>query len=98
LAISLFTGILFGLAPAAHALKTNVIEYLKQGSRTTAGGWRRMREGLLVAEVALALILLAGAGLMLKSFSRLQHADLGFRADHLLTMEMELPTDTRYKK
>ena len=98
LAISLFTGILFGLAPAAHALRTNVIEYLKQGSRTTAGGWRQMREGLLVAEVALALILLAGAGLMLKSFSRLQHADLGFRADHLLTMEMELPTDTRYKK
>lgn len=98
LAVSLLAGILFGLAPAIHALKTDLIEGLKQGSRATAGGGRRMREALLVAEVALALVLLVGAGLMLKSFSRLQHADLGFRADHLLTMEMELPTDTRYKE
>jgi putative ABC transport system permease protein len=75
-----------------------VVEALKQGSRTNAGGWRRVREGLLVAEVALALVLLTAAGLMLKSFSRLQRAELGFRADHLLTMEMELPIDTRYKK
>jgi len=98
LAVSLLTGVLSGLAPAVHAVTTNMVEALKQGSRTTAGGWRRVREGLLVAEVALALVLLTAAGLMLKSFSRLQRADLGFRADHLLTMEMELPTDTRYHK
>jgi putative ABC transport system permease protein len=97
LGVSLLTGILSGLAPAAHAFKANVMEGLKQGSRATAGGGRRMREGLLAAEVALALVLLAGAGLMLKSFVRLQQAHLGFRADHLLTMEMELPTDTRYR-
>ncbi|MEO5960158.1 MAG: ABC transporter permease [Opitutaceae bacterium] len=97
LVVSLLTGILFGLAPAVHALKTDLIEALKQGTRTASGGGRRLREALLVAEVALALILLAGAGLTLKSFSRLQHADLGFRADHLLTLEMELPTDSRYR-
>jgi len=98
LAVSLITGIVFGLAPALHALRTDLIESLKQGARSAAGGGRRMRETLLAAEVALALILLVGAGLMLKSFSRLQRSDFGFRAEHLLTMEMELPTDSRYKK
>jgi putative ABC transport system permease protein len=95
---SLFTTILFGLAPAVHALKTDVIESLKKGAQTASGGGQRIREALLVAEVALSLVLLAGAGLILKSFSQLQDADLGFRTDHLLTMEMELPTDTRYRE
>ena len=97
LVVSVFNGILFGLAPAMHALKTDVIEGLKQGSRNTTNGGRRIREVLLVSEIALALVLLAGAGLMLKSFSRLQQVDPGFRAGHLLTMEIELPTDSRYK-
>ena len=98
LGVSLLTGVLFGLAPAVHALKSDLIESLKQGSPGSVGGGRRLRETLLVAEVALALVLLAGAGVMLKSFLRLQRADLGFRADHLLTMEIELPTDTHYKE
>jgi predicted permease len=97
LIVSLLTSILFGLAPAMHALKTDVIQGLKKGARVTAGGGRRLREALLVTEIALALVLLSGAGLMLKSFSRLQHADLGFRATQLLTLEMELPTDSAYK-
>jgi len=97
LGISLFTGLLFGLAPALHALKTDVSGGLKKGTRTVAGGGRLMQEALLVTEIALALVLLSGAGLMLRSFSRLQHADPGFRADHLLTLEMELPTDSHYK-
>ncbi|HWA87460.1 MAG TPA: ABC transporter permease [Opitutus sp.] len=95
--VSALTGILFGLAPAVHALRADLIENLKQASRSAVGGGRRLRESLLVAELALALVLLVGAGLMLKSFSRLQHADLGFRSDHLLTLEMELPTDTSYR-
>ncbi|HTL66216.1 MAG TPA: ABC transporter permease [Lacunisphaera sp.] len=97
LVASLLTGLLFGVAPAVHALKVDLIENLKQASRSVVGGGRRLREGLLVAEVALALVLLVGSGLMLRSFSRLLHSDLGLRADHLLTLEMELPTDTRYK-
>lgn len=97
LGVSLLTSLLFGLAPALHALRADLIESLKQGSPGSVGGGRRLREALLVAEVALAVVLLAGAGLMLKSFLRLQQADLGFRADHLLTLEMELPTDTHYQ-
>jgi putative ABC transport system permease protein len=95
--VSLLTSFLFGLAPAMHALKVDVIEGLKKGSRITAGGGRRVREALLVTEIALALVLLSGAGLMLRSFLRLQHADLGFRVSQLLTLEMELPTDSRYE-
>ncbi len=97
LVVSLLTSLLFGLAPAIHALKTDVIQGLKNGSRASAGGGRRMREALLVIEIALALVLLSGAGLMLKSFSRLQHTGLGFQASRLLTLEMELPTDSHYK-
>jgi len=96
LGVSLLASVLFGLAPALHALKTDVVHGLKMGSRATTGG-RRIREALLVAEIALALTLLWGAGLMLRSFSRLQHADLGFQTDRLLTLEIELPTDSRYR-
>ena len=95
--VSLLTSLLFGLAPAIYALKSDVIHGLKNGSRATTGGGRWMRETLLVVEIALALVLLSGAGLMLKSFFRLQHAGLGFQASQLLTMEMELPTDSHYK-
>ncbi|WP_321471857.1 ABC transporter permease [uncultured Paludibaculum sp.] len=96
--VSLLTGVLFGLAPALHAIKADLIECLKQDSRGSTEGGRHVRELLLAGEVALAMVLLVAAGLMLKSFARLQHADLGIRADHLLTMEMELPTDTRYRR
>jgi putative ABC transport system permease protein len=98
LVVSLLTGALFGLAPALHALKVNLVDNLKRGTAGATGGGRRLREALLVGEVALAVVLLGGAGLMLKSFARLQRADLGFRADHLLTLEIELPTDTKYQK
>jgi putative ABC transport system permease protein len=96
LAVSLLTSLVFGVAPALHALKADVTQGLKKSARATTGGGR-MREALLIAEIALALVLLAGAGLALRSFSRLQHADLGFRPGELLTLEMELPTDSRYK-
>ena len=97
LVVSVLTSALFGLAPAVQALKTDVIESLKKTSRTASGGGRRAREALLVAEVALALVVLAAAGLTLQSFSRLQRANLGFHPERLLTLEMELPTDSRYQ-
>ncbi|HVX65218.1 MAG TPA: ABC transporter permease, partial [Bryobacteraceae bacterium] len=97
--VSIATGILFGLAPALAATKVSTGEALKEGGRSSsAGGHRKLRSALVVAEVALALMLLTGAGLMIRSFHRLQRVDAGFRPDHVLTVEMELPTDTRYRK
>lgn len=93
------TGLIFGIAPALSASKTDVNEILKQGERGSTGGrqGRRARAAFVISEVALALILLICAGLALKSFWKLQRVDAGFRADHLLALEMELPTDSRYK-
>ncbi|HYP15592.1 MAG TPA: ABC transporter permease [Opitutus sp.] len=96
-AVSLLTSALFGVAPAAQAFRTDLSESLKKTSRTASGAGRRAREALLTGEVALALVLLAAAGFTLQSFRRLERADLGFRADRLLTLEIELPTDSRYR-
>ena len=93
LAVSLLTGLIFGLAPALQASSLDLNSSLKEGGRgTTEGtGRRRMRGALVVFEVALTLVLLIGAGLMIRSFSRLQQVDPGFRADNLLTMELSMP-------
>ena len=97
--LSLLTGLLFGLLPAISVSRTDVNEALKEGGRNTASGHgRRMRNALVVSEVALALVLLVSAGLTLKSFWKLQQVNPGFMADHVLTMEMELPTDAKYQK
>ncbi len=92
LALSIVTGIVFGLAPAWQASRADLSETLKQsGGRpaTGRGGW--LRNLLVVAEVALSLILLTGAGLMIRSVLGLQQIDLGFRPDHLLTMPVPGP-------
>lgn len=96
-AISLATGTLFGLAPAFHTLKGNLAESFKEGGKgaTVSLRGRRMRTALVVAEVALALVLLVGAGLMIKSFARLLESDPGYRTDDILTMRISLPS-TRY--
>jgi putative ABC transport system permease protein len=96
--LSLATGLLSGLAPALQASRLELNEVLKAGTRSGAGRGRRggMHGILVVAEVALSLILLAGAALMIKSLSRLMNPDAGFNRENLLTMRIELPT-TKYR-
>ncbi|HEY6509128.1 MAG TPA: ABC transporter permease, partial [Vicinamibacterales bacterium] len=96
-AVSLGTGILFGLAPALHVSKADVHEVLKEGGRTGAVGVRARRwtNTLIVAEMALTLVLLAGAGFMMRSFLALQQLDLGVDTSRLLTAQVGLP-DRKY--
>jgi putative ABC transport system permease protein len=90
--ISIVTAILFGLAPAIAAARTRFTDTLKDGARGGGGRLRGlMRSGLVVSEVALALVLLAGAGLLLKSFVQLTRVDPGFQTDHRLTALTLLP-------
>jgi len=93
LALSVLTGLLFGLAPALSATKINLNEVLKNGARSVSAGGRqhRLRGALVVLEVALALLLLTGSGLLLKSFAKLRTAELGFNPDRLVTMSLRLP-------
>jgi putative ABC transport system permease protein len=92
LGLSLLTGIGCGLIPAFAALKTGVNETLKEGGRTgSATGHAWMRSGLVVGEIATALVLLAAAGLLLRSFEKMRAVDLGFRPDHVLTASYSLP-------
>jgi predicted permease len=92
---SLATGVIFGLAPALQASRSSVNEVLREGGRTGAGvRGQRLRNAFVVAEIALALALLAGAGLALKSFWRLQAVEPGFNPDGVLTMRTWLPFTT----
>ncbi|MEK6287033.1 MAG: ABC transporter permease [Acidobacteriota bacterium] len=97
LAASIVTGIVFGLAPALQSSGPDLNETLKEGGRGSTAGRHRMRSVLVVAEVALALVLLIGAGLMLKTFSRLRQIDAGFNPRNLLTMTFSL-SPTRYSE
>ena len=98
IALSILTGVLFGLAPAFSATKTDLVEALKQGGRGSAGvGGRRLRQALVAAEVALGLVLLVGAGLLIRSFLRLQSVNPGFDASQVLTMRVQVP-GTRYQQ
>lgn len=93
-AISLFTAFIFGLFPALQASKPDVNGMLKEGGRSMAGGRSalRFRKALVVTEVALALLLLVGAGLMIKSFARLVGVNSGFDARGVLTAQVTLPS------
>jgi putative ABC transport system permease protein len=105
--ISVLTGVLFGLAPAWQFSRPDLNEALKEGTRGASAGTAagRTRNLLVVAEVALSVVLLAGAGLMLQSFARMLRAERGFQPEHLLTAELDFsvsgfstwvrPTSTR---
>jgi putative ABC transport system permease protein len=93
LAVAFLTALLFGLVPALQASLPDLHESLKEGGRSSAGSMRRrFRSVLVVAEVAMALVLLAGAGLLLKSFFLLQNVKPGFNPENVLTMNFSLPT------
>jgi putative ABC transport system permease protein len=91
--VSLFTTLLFGLAPALTGTRLNLVDVLKQGGRSSTLGpsGMRMRNALVITEMAMSLMLLVGAGLLAQSFLRLQHQDLGIRQDHLLKGHFFLP-------
>ncbi len=93
LLIGILTGLACGLAPAFAALRTNVNGTLKEGGRSgTAGaGHARLRSALVVAEIAIAMVLLAASGLLLRSFEKMRSVDLGYRPDHVTTASYSLP-------
>ena len=91
LLLGAFTGILFGLAPALQATGNRVRAFLTLSGPTLTARRARLRSMLVVSEIALALVLLTGAGLMLKSFMRMRAVDPGFRTENILTMTVDLP-------
>ncbi len=96
LAVSLATSLLFGLAPALAASKPDLNQTLKESGRGTSRGRRRLRETLVVAELALALVMLIGAGLLINSFLKLQAIDPGFNSRNVLTMTVSLAGASQY--
>ncbi|MBA4138845.1 MAG: hypothetical protein C0518_16190 [Opitutus sp.] len=101
-AVALVTGIAFGLVPAIQSLKINLVDALKDGSRGTSDARRHwVRSGLVVTEIALALVLLTGAGLLMRSFTKLAHTPPGFEPENALFVQVTAPAtkyDTREKQ
>jgi predicted permease len=91
--VCIVTGVLFGLAPALHVSRTNVNETLKEGGRSGSTGIRARRwaNGLIVAQLALTLVLLAGAGFMMRSFYEMYNREIGIDTSRVLTLQMILP-------
>jgi putative ABC transport system permease protein len=93
LGIAVLTALLFGLAPVLHTVRKDLVEPLKESGRGVSGGFRRgrLRNALVIIEVALSIVLLCGSGLLMHSFIRLQTVDLGFRPDHILVSRLAFP-------
>ncbi len=97
LVLSCLTGLLFGVGPALAAIGTNLNDPLKEGGRSgSCGGHNRLRQALVALEVALALVMLSGAGLMIKSMSRLTVVDPGLNPKNVLTLGMSVPQEAIY--
>jgi putative ABC transport system permease protein len=96
-AITLLTGLLFGAAPALQTSRVDLNDTLKEGGRGASGGRSRARSLLVVAEIALSLVVLVGAGLMIQSFLRLKRVNIGLDAHNVLTAEVSLPR-AKYKE
>jgi putative ABC transport system permease protein len=94
--LSFLAGLVFGIVPAVTASKTDLVATFKEGGRTETSHRDWLRSSLIVAQVALGLVLTAGAGLLITSFMNLRHTNAGFNPDHLLTFTFELP-DAQYK-
>ena len=89
-ALSILTGLLFGILPSVRLSRVNVNDSLKQQSRSSVGGRRSVSSALVAAEAAIAVVVLIGAGLLLRSFERLLQVDPGIRTDHLLAAQLNL--------
>jgi predicted permease len=98
LSAAVFTTLLFGLAPALHMAKPDIVEPLKDSGKGVSGGFRhgKLRNTLVVVEVALSLVLLVGAGLLMRSFVALQQVELGLNPDNILVARLPLPKE-QYK-
>jgi putative ABC transport system permease protein len=97
LVAALISGLVFGTIPAITASKTDLVSTLKTGGASDMIGHDRLRSVVIVGQVALGIVLTAGAGLLISSFVKLMHADLGFQPDHVLSFRFETP-DNRYEK
>jgi len=91
------SGVIFGLVPAISASKTDLVTTLKTGGASDMSGHDQLRSAVIVGQVALGIVLTAGAGLLISSFVKLMHQEIGFQPDHLLTFRFETP-DSRYQK
>ena len=95
LGVSLLAGIIFGLAPALRTSRTNLQDVLRTAGRGSGGARYRLQGWFIACEVAMALVLLVGAGLMLRSLSRLWRVDLGYNPDHAITFSVSLPSNAK---
>ncbi|HEY6447887.1 MAG TPA: ABC transporter permease [Acidobacteriaceae bacterium] len=95
LAVSFLAGIVFGLAPALRTSRTNLQDVLRTAGRGSSGARHRLQELFVAVEVAMALVLLVGAGLMLRSLAALWRVDLGYRPDHAITFSVSLPSNDK---
>ena len=93
LVLALFTGVICGLVPAFAAIRTSVSDTLKEGGRTgsSGGAHARLRSALVIAEIAVAMVLLTASGLLLRSFAKMREVQLGFRPDHTVAAKYSLP-------
>jgi predicted permease len=92
LVLGVITTVMFGLAPALRTLRVNLVESLREGGQATVGGHRqRLRSALVIAEMSLAVVLVIGAGLMVRSLAALGRIDLGFDPEHVLTLRLSIP-------